>query len=277
MASQAKDEWLECNVNDVTQVIMEDWPEHVARHSYDPIWAQNQPVFHAYDYGANIQIKVSERLQSLEKESRLRPDDYADDSSDDSGSESDSSEEGSRSRSRSSVRSESPAVRTQQCEEDRPLDLDPSPNGPDSVYSNGLRQLLTKLDQKYNLGNISSISYALAADLHCLDVVSSSDSDQATALCLLADRNLVRREYVSARGASGLTLYPMAFHPAYRNFMSAGPPLFLRDHVLAVMWDNMSYQNDGVDVLSCEYFQAYSNIKRSTTQKIFSEHKGLRL
>jgi len=55
----------------------------------------------------------------------------------------------------------------------------------------------------------------------------------------------------------------MAFHSAYGNFTSAGPPRFLKDHVLAVMKDNMSFQNDGADVLSCEYFQAYSNIKRS--------------
>jgi hypothetical protein len=237
---------------------MEDWPEHVARHSYDSFWAQNHPAFHAYDYGANIQIKVSERLQSLEKETRLRPDDHTDDSSDDSGSESDSSG----APSRSSVRSESIVFQTQRHEDDWPLDLDPTPNGPDSLYSDGLRQLLTELDQKYDLDHISSISYALAVDLHCVDV-SSSHQDQRAALCLLADRNLVRREYTSAKGASGLTFYPIAFHPAYGNFTSAGPPLFLRDHVLAVMQDNMSFQNDGADVLSCEYFQAYTNIKRS--------------
>jgi hypothetical protein len=80
---------------------------------------------------------------------------------------------------------------------------------------------------------------------------------------LLADRNLIRREYASAEGASGLTFYPMAFHPAYGNFTSAGAPMFLRDHVLAVMRDNMSFQNDGADVLSCQSFQAYTNIKRS--------------
>jgi hypothetical protein len=62
---------------------------------------------------------------------------------------------------------------------------------------------------------------------------------------------------------SGLTFYPIALHPAYGNFTSASPPRFLKDHVLSVMKDNMSFQNDGADVLSCEYFQAYSNIKRS--------------
>jgi hypothetical protein len=55
----------------------------------------------------------------------------------------------------------------------------------------------------------------------------------------------------------------MAFHPAYGNFTSADPPIFLRDHVLAVMRDNMSFHNDEADVLSCEYFQAYTYIKRS--------------
>ena len=71
---------------------------------------------------------------------------------------------------------------------------------------------------------------------------------------------MVRLEYGSS---SEMTFYPMAFHPAYGNFSSAGPPRFLRDHVLSVMKDNMSFQNDGADVLSCKHFQAYSNIKRS--------------
>ncbi|KAH6663548.1 hypothetical protein B0J14DRAFT_662058 [Halenospora varia] len=188
-----------------------------------------------------------ERLQSLEKETRLRPDDNVDGNSEDnsnSESDTDKSEE------------------EYAYEDNWPLDLDPSPNGPDSLYSKGLRQLLTELDQKYNLDNISSISYALAVDLHCLDV-SSLDLDEKRPLYMLADRNLVRREYRSASGASGLTFYPMAFHPAYRNFTSASPLAFLKDHVLAVIRDNISFQNDGADVLSCEYFQAYTNIKRS--------------
>jgi hypothetical protein len=246
---------------------MQDWSTHVERHSYDLFWRQNQPVFHAYDYGANIQIKVSERLQSLERETRLRPDDHADDSSDDSsrdhsddsGSESESSE----ARRRSRIPSDSPARHREPDDDHWSLEFDPSPHGSDSLYSDGLRHLLTELDQKYNLENISSISYALAVDLHCLDVSSRSSDAPPTALSLLADRNLVRREYASARGASGVTFYPMAFHPAYGNFTSPGPPLFLKDHVLSVMRDNMSFQNDGADVLSCEYFQAYSNIKRS--------------
>ena len=32
-------------------------------------------------------------------------------------------------------------------------------------------------------------------------------------------------------------------------------PRFLQNHVFAVMKGNMSFQNDGADVLSCDYFQ----------------------
>jgi hypothetical protein len=77
-----------------------------------------------------------------------------------------------------------------QAADDWPLDLDSSPTGFDSLYSNGLRELSTKLDQKYNLDSVSSISYALAVDLHCLDS-APSDPEERTAFCMLADRNIV--------------------------------------------------------------------------------------
>ena len=44
---------------------MESWPEHLARHSYDVFWMENEPVFHAYDYGANIEIEVNEGAAEL--------------------------------------------------------------------------------------------------------------------------------------------------------------------------------------------------------------------
>ncbi|OBT60322.1 hypothetical protein VE03_10161 [Pseudogymnoascus sp. 23342-1-I1] len=81
----------------------------------------------------------------------------------------------------------------------------------------------TDLDQKYKLDHISSISYALAVDLNCLD---SDDPEQKSAVCLLADRNMVQREYGSSRSTSGMTFYPLAFHLAYGNFTSLGPPWF---------------------------------------------------
>jgi hypothetical protein len=119
--------------------------------------------------------------------------------------------------------------------------------------------LRTELECKYALNHISSISYALAVDLNCLDGSTVTD-DAAPARCLLANRNLVAREY---RGARDFTFYPLAFHPAYGNFSSSRPPTFLNNHVLAVMRDNMSYVNGGADPLCYGYFQAYSNMKRS--------------
>jgi hypothetical protein len=237
------------------------WPTHVERHSYDNFWVQNQPAFHAYDYGANIEIEVNNRVQALSRETRLRPDEDSDDDSEsgsDDGDRSPSADErGGHQTAEGGLDNgglDDSESQDPQDENDWVIDADP-PNG---LYSDGLRQLLTELAQKYELNNISSISYALAVNLHCLHR-NSVDPEQNTALCLLADRNMVRLEYDLS---SAMTFYPMAFHPAYGNFTSAGPPRFLRDHVLSVMEDNMSFQNDGADVLSCKHFQAYSNIKR---------------
>jgi len=59
---------------------MDGWPEFVEQHKQDQFWTDNQPAFHAYDYGANIEIEVSERLQALPKEHLLRPSDDSEDS-----------------------------------------------------------------------------------------------------------------------------------------------------------------------------------------------------
>ena len=89
------------------------------------------------------------------------------------------------------------------------------------MYSNGLTQLATELDQKYEPDHISSISYTLAVDLYCLD---ADDPEQKLACCLLADRNMVQWEYGSSRSTSGMTFYPLAFHPAYGKSTSPGRP-----------------------------------------------------
>jgi hypothetical protein len=77
---------------------------------------------------------------------------------------------------------------------------------------------------------------------------------------LLADRNLVLREY---RSPQEFTFYPLAFHPAYGNFSSPQPPAFLVDNVLAVMLENIRFQNNGADAFRYGYFQGYSDIKSS--------------
>lgn len=142
-----------------------------------------------------------------------------------------------------------------------------------SLYSDGLEQLRTELERKYELANIDRISYALAADINCSE--ASSDSRRNTshsndhgsggeyadgpALCLLADRTKLARMY---RGPRDFTFYPLGFHQRYGNFSSGHPPEFL-NNLCTVMRDNMSYHNDGIDVLSFGFFQGYSNIKRT--------------
>ncbi|OBT60450.1 hypothetical protein VE03_10101, partial [Pseudogymnoascus sp. 23342-1-I1] len=141
---------------------MDSWPEHLAQHSYDAFWMENEPVFHPYNYGANIEIEVSEGLQSLERETRLRPREDSDD------------------------------------------DADANAGDDEGSAAGG-------------------------------DETGHGARPEKSAVCLLADRNMVQREYGSSRSTSGMAFYLLAFHPAYGNFTSPGPPRFLQDHVLAVM------------------------------------------
>jgi hypothetical protein len=244
-----------------------DWDDHVRRHSYDPFWLESQPAFHVYyDYGANIEIQVTEGLQSLTRETRLRPDDESSSGSDEEDENEDGNEEDENDSAHEKDKNESAngegGGEGNQGGSDGGRESDESegePNGEraeeDTLYTTALRKLLRELKRKHILDHISSISYTLAVDLHCVDLAQPD----RPASCLLADRNVVAREY----GRPGdFTFYPLAFHPAYGNFSSAKPPKFLADHVLAIMKDNLSYQNDGGDVLSGGYFQAFSNIKR---------------
>ena len=102
------------------------------------------------------------------------------------------------------------------------MPLDPT-SSPDGLYSDGLTQLTTELEQKDELDHISSISYVLSVDLNCLD---AENLKQKSACCLLADRNMVHREYRSSRSMSGMTIYTLAFYPAFGNFTPPGQPRF---------------------------------------------------
>jgi hypothetical protein len=55
------------------QRFVENWAVHVERYPEDPIWRDNVPVFHALDYGANIEMAFSDGVASLMPETRLRP------------------------------------------------------------------------------------------------------------------------------------------------------------------------------------------------------------
>ena len=91
----------------------------------------------------------------------------------------------------------------------------------DSLYSKGLKQLATELDQKYDLENISSMLYVLTINLYYLDS-EAIDPNKKSVLYLLTDQNTMRREYRSSYGVLRMTFYLIAFHPAYRNFTSVG-------------------------------------------------------
>jgi hypothetical protein len=131
----------------------------------------------------------------------------------------------------------------------------------DALYSPGLMRLREALEAKYNLDNISHVSYALAVDVNCTAANKYPDAEgrPGPPVCLLADRNRVAGEFCG----SNYTFYPLGFHPAYGNFTSDRPPAFLDSDLFAVMKENMSHQNQGADVLSFGFFQGYSNLKRS--------------
>lgn len=254
------------------------WNSHITTHTTDLFWHDHQPAFHAYDYGANIEIEVNEHLQSLPKEVSIRP--PVDQSDTDGESNEDSNEDtrnpGSRSPSLesgfdgdSTILPSRSHPRPQHSSHAR-IRAPPSSWSSDDglscaedteplVLPTGLAKLSTDLEGKYVLENIESICFALAVDINCVDTLPDGEAGRP-ARCLLADRNQVAREF---RGARDFTFYPLAFHPAYGNFSSPRPPGFLMDHVLTVMKDNVSYRNAGADPLSYGYFQAYSNIKRS--------------
>ena len=225
------------------EAFMLGWTEHVRQNTQDTFWTENQPAFHAYDYGANIEINVANQLRAVPKETRLRPVEEESDSEEEAVELEGSAEHDERSRG------STPGARA----------IAQASYDYQNLFVGGLRELRAELEDKYVLGSIETVSYALAVDINCLDG-QSSDLDNKPARCLLADRNMVLREY---RGLRDFTFYPLAFHPAHGNFSSPQPPAFLMDNLLAVMQENMSYQHNGTGVLSYGYFQGYSNIKRS--------------
>ncbi|PNP61153.1 hypothetical protein FNYG_14110 [Fusarium nygamai] len=54
------------------KLFVEGWQGFCEQNSHDRFWSDHQPAFHAYDHGANIEIKVNGQLQALPKETRLR-------------------------------------------------------------------------------------------------------------------------------------------------------------------------------------------------------------
>jgi hypothetical protein len=239
------------------ELFMEGWPAFAAQYAHDPFWVENEPAFHAYDHGANTFLEISDALPGLPRETRLRSDEDSEDSEEESGGDESSSrgsdddgvDSGRTGRSgRRSLGSETAARGRRNASGDGDDNSEPDPQ----LFGGAIQELRSELEQKYQLENIDRFSYALAVDINCLDAT------EQTPVCLLADRKKVAGEYGNRRD---FTFYPLAFHPRYGNYSSTRPPAFL-SHLCAIMRENASYKNEGADVVSFGYFQAYSNIKR---------------
>ncbi|KAJ0360294.1 hypothetical protein COL26b_014121 [Colletotrichum chrysophilum] len=219
---------------------MDGWAAWAGTHDPGSFWCSHEPAFHAYDYGANIQIEVSDWLFHLPRE---RPYTHDDEEEDEDEEDEDQAIVDIARRQAAGVFVEDngrAAVEENAANYNRILQ-----------ESAGLQKLVQELNDRFRLDNIAVVSYALA-------VCINSDSD-GKPRCLLVDRNMMAREYPSPRD---FTFYPQAFNPVYGNVSSSRPPEFLAP-LFATMKGNMSDRNEGADVLSFGYFQGYSNIKRS--------------
>jgi hypothetical protein len=60
---------------------MQGWDDYKTTQTIDEFWTENRPAFHAYDYGANIALDITEELQELRKEEPIQnaTDDYPSD------------------------------------------------------------------------------------------------------------------------------------------------------------------------------------------------------
>lgn len=273
-------------------MFVEKWSQFVGRYAYDAFWSENEPCFHAYDYGANVEIEVTDEMhespiedmeendeneseeggnnESIIKEELLFEQDLiwggdGDSNGNNNGngnttitssqragsSNSDEVEIISStniSRAELEIAESSDTARLQQ-EATRTTDIH---------YSGGLLSLQTELDSRYELENISTVSYALAANLHCIEGTGPRKGKVA---CILADRNKLPREYHNNKD---YTFFPLGFHPAYGNMSSSSPPLFLVHNQLSALKRRMCAENGGADVISYGHFQAYnSGLKQS--------------
>ncbi|KAK1973871.1 hypothetical protein LZ30DRAFT_694734 [Colletotrichum cereale] len=235
---------------------MEGWAAWSHRHGTGSFWAKHEPAFHAYDYGANIEIKISPELYELPRERHCTTEeDEEEEEEDDDGDEDETLQ-----LAELSMTDEGPARAAEGAGGSTSADG----RGNDARYkrilreSNDLQQLIVALEARFQLEAITAVTYALAVCIHS-DRGAGGGADDAETRCLLADRNMLAGEFPSDRDYA---FYPQAFHPVYGNLSSDRPPRFL-DSLFAAMKGNMSDRNEGADVLSFGYFQGYSNIKRS--------------
>ncbi|KAK3177773.1 hypothetical protein K4F52_009471 [Lecanicillium sp. MT-2017a] len=265
---------------------VQSWGSHVERYSYDSFWVDNKPCFHAFDYGANIEIEVTGRVADLapedyinadgeeetEEETEEEAEEVMAEQTEQPGEESlfvDDTESPGRIGSSPEEETEdadtqgdnaTAANRRVNSTEREAARARNGAAAEEELYGSGLRSLRVGLEEKYALDDIETVSYALAVNLNCIEAAEGSRRAGQVA-CMLADRNEVAKEYHSNRD---YRFYPLGFHPAYGNFSSPEPPFFLSRGPLNRIKHNMSCENDGADVVSFGYFQAYnSGLKQS--------------
>jgi hypothetical protein len=106
---------------------MEQWNAHINQYTEDAFWREAQPAFHAYDYGANIEIEPTDSLEHLPPLTRLCP---VDEESDSDAGLSEEEEE---------LITEGP--RSQHCPSTEST-ISPDPSSyTENLYSSGLHQL----------------------------------------------------------------------------------------------------------------------------------------
>ncbi|KAJ0297236.1 hypothetical protein Brms1b_013626 [Colletotrichum noveboracense] len=234
------------------QQFMDGWAAWASTHNPNSFWRRHEPAFHAYDYGANIEIQVSDTIYDLPRERHIPYEEEEEEEEEEEGvedAEQDAEEEGLRD---GNSRQEVEELSLNEGQSTHSDTVEGREYQQMLRESRDLQSMIVELNARFDLSSISAISYALA-------VCINSESGGSQTRCLLADRNMVAREYPGNRD---YTFYPQAFHPTYGNFSSSQPPAFLNSLYTALQ-GNMSDRNEGADVLSFGYFQGYSNIKRS--------------
>ncbi|KAL3290980.1 hypothetical protein RB213_002100, partial [Colletotrichum asianum] len=229
-------------------------------------WSGRHSAFHAYDYGANIKIKVSEELYDLPQERHCAMDDSEDeeDGEETGGGRVDDDDDNETLQLKElSVADDGPrraevegVAGAHRCTRSSRGGINHARYQRIFDECDGLRKLVLELETRFQLENIIAVSYALAV---CINSDRTTKADRSETRYLLANRNILAREFAST---CNYTFYPQAFYLVYRNMLSNCPPMFLNS-LFAAMKGNMSDQNEGANVLSFSYFQGYSNIKRS--------------
>ena len=87
-------------------------------------------------------------------------------------------------------------------------------------------------------------------DINYLDTQFPKKNSLSTRY-LLVDHNYIAYEFGKARD---FFFFSLAFHLVYSNFLSIYAPTFLTNHVLAIIKNNISFRNGGIDPLSYRYF-----------------------